>query len=84
MQHWVYAGIHLYLHLPAIYVNPDTNSNTGTQIYTYPAGSAYPSTAPVIATLTAKLKQRGAAARSNYNSTANCHETRRKRARKFL
>ena len=26
MQHWVYAGIHLYLHLPAIYAYSYTNS----------------------------------------------------------
>jgi hypothetical protein len=26
VQHWVYVGIHLYLHLPAIYAYTYTNS----------------------------------------------------------
>ena len=47
MQHWVYVGIHLYLHLPAIYAYAYTNSNPGTQIYADPAASPYPSTAPI-------------------------------------
>ena len=66
MQHWGYAGIHLYLHLPAIYAytycyrdsdgygqadaHCPTSHNT--------KGAALTTTAPVIATLTAKLKQR--------------------------
>jgi hypothetical protein len=32
VQHWVYAGIHLYLHLPAIhaYTNTQTNAHSET------------------------------------------------------
>ena len=40
MQHWVYAGIHLYRHLPAIhaytYSHRDSNCNFHSNIYTDP------------------------------------------------
>ena len=64
----------------------DCHRDADAKAWTDTAAAPNSATAPVIATLAAKLKQRverGAAARSNYNSTANCHASHRKRAPKF-
>ena len=78
----------MHVHLPAIYAYTYSNSvssiaYTDAKAWTDTAAAPNSATAPVIATLAVKLKQRGAAAWSNYNSTANCHASHRKRARKF-
>jgi len=33
MPHWVYAGIHLYLHLPAVYAYTYSNCNSHSDTY---------------------------------------------------